>query len=1119
MCIYIYIESMYICIYMYIQVRNPDDYPVGCTLCGNDVSVTVISKQAEHLQVDRLLTRKEAASLFRTFVSAEPEIWCGHFLDQWNSFWNRPQVEEDSIHEVIQAMPSFPPVQTKPLSLEDWRSALKSAKKRTMRGADGWSVQELAWLSDPFTLLLLCIFRAAEVLRKWPEQLSTWVLVLLRKTNDACPGWSLIRPITVAGVCYRIWSRVRTAQLMQHARSISKPLVSPCLSTRAIWTFLGDLISQKVSAKQPLAGLVLDITKCFNILDRGLLRALMLRFGFPETIVDAWLAMLSQLSRTVLVEGAVYGCSSAVTGIPEGDPLSVVGMFVFAKAFDHFVQHRAAHVLCLTYADNWELVARSALELIRAIPVVERFLDLCHLLVSPAKCWFWAICPTGRRKLRSSSLLQQRVPVKLQARELGADISYCNKKAARERNGRVTSGLSRMSKLHGLPGSVYRKTRLLLSGIFPHALHAAETSSAPKSVFQRLRSGAANAVECRPKGSSPWLACLLATYRCIDPEFVLIINRIQLFRQVVKELPALSQFFFDGLIASSLRPGPTRLLVTVLSSLGWSHVGDGTFMDDAGRVFHVCLTPLRHVQTLLLSSWTGKVASQVRHRKYLSELENICVPLTQMTRHLLSFEKALVRQQQIGAFFSGEFTKHIDQKAAVCRFCGQLDSRLHRLRWCQRTDAWRSVFPSLFRQWDSLPEFITAFGLFPEPEGWREWQSVLDSRTLPGITRSFSCDLAVFYTDGACLFPRHPVIRVASGAVLRANVDGTFQVCWHGALPGSCQSIFRAELLAVACAVGMANKPVVFTDSQSVCRTANRILRQLQAGNPPGLPQDNKDLWAFFLSNLRGCDLDSVHISWIKGHVNYRTAVGLDKIHAWFNHWADLAAKQALAGHDTPLFRHMVEDYKRMLSLAQDLYSFQAGVALIFANDGDAPEVNQQVRIGRVHPVGLLSSLWFEHDIHPVVCHQGFARSLINWMREMRWTSTVSVDGLGSLQDTSWLELFWGYIHDTSALPAFWYYHEWVWVQDDLTLEFAIPSFATLFRTWKRTFDSILRSGVAVPWTLRMARVRSVRALGSRFDCPGFNGRVLFESQVLQNLSAQFAYAPRLSSLRVPAFN
>ena len=65
-----------------------------------------------------------------------------------------------------------------------------------MRGADGWSVQELLWLSDEFTSLLLRIFQRAEQLACCPEQLSTWVLVLLRKTDDACPGWSLIRPIT-----------------------------------------------------------------------------------------------------------------------------------------------------------------------------------------------------------------------------------------------------------------------------------------------------------------------------------------------------------------------------------------------------------------------------------------------------------------------------------------------------------------------------------------------------------------------------------------------------------------------------------------------------------------------------------------------------------------------------------------------------------------------------------------------------------------------------------------------------------------------------------------------------------------------------------------------------------
>jgi hypothetical protein len=163
----------------------------------------------------------------------------------------------------------------------------------------------------------------------------------------------------------------------------------------------------------------------------------------------------------------------------------------------------------------------------------------------------------------------------VQARELGADISYCRRKAACERNKRTTSGLGRMSKLHGLPGSVFRKTRLLLAGIFPHALHAAEASYAPKTVLQRLRSGAARAIGCRRTGASPWLACLLASNPCVDPEFVLVLNRIQLFRQLIKELPALSQFFFDGLLLHSRRPRPTRLLVTALDALTWLDICRG----------------------------------------------------------------------------------------------------------------------------------------------------------------------------------------------------------------------------------------------------------------------------------------------------------------------------------------------------------------------------------------------------------------------------------------------------------------------------------------------------------------------------------------------------------------
>ena len=93
---------------------------------------------------------------------------------------------------------------------------------------------------------------------------------------------------------------------------------------------------------------------------------------------------------------------------------------------------------------------------------------------------------------------------------------------------------------------------------------------------------------------------------------------------------------------------------------------------------------------------------QVRHRKYFSELETVCVPLAQATKQLLP---CCPSKKQVGAVFSGEFTKHIDEKPAICRHCGGPDSRLHRLRQCPYSETWRSAFPSLMRQWDDLPEY------------------------------------------------------------------------------------------------------------------------------------------------------------------------------------------------------------------------------------------------------------------------------------------------------------------------------------------------------------------------------------------------------------------------------
>ena len=124
---------------------------------------------------------------------------------------------------------------------------------------------------------------------------------------------------------------------MQHARTLATSTVRPCLSTRSIWGFQVELIAEFLSNSISPCGLVLDLIKAFNVICRPFLQALMLRLGFQPTIVLAWFSCLQGLSRQALVAGAVYGTSHASTGIPEGDPLSVVGMFALCCLFREVV--------------------------------------------------------------------------------------------------------------------------------------------------------------------------------------------------------------------------------------------------------------------------------------------------------------------------------------------------------------------------------------------------------------------------------------------------------------------------------------------------------------------------------------------------------------------------------------------------------------------------------------------------------------------------------------------------------------------------------------------------------------------------------------------------------------
>ena len=134
----------------WFTVLNVSDFCIGDCLRSDDLSVKILEVRDEYVHVDRLLSRRQASRLTKTFTTADPNVWCPHFMQKWSAFWNR-DLDDDSVSsdEFLPLLPQRTPRRLGPLTWDDWVRALKCAKSHSMRGADSWSIPELKYTQTP----------------------------------------------------------------------------------------------------------------------------------------------------------------------------------------------------------------------------------------------------------------------------------------------------------------------------------------------------------------------------------------------------------------------------------------------------------------------------------------------------------------------------------------------------------------------------------------------------------------------------------------------------------------------------------------------------------------------------------------------------------------------------------------------------------------------------------------------------------------------------------------------------------------------------------------------------------------------------------------------------------
>jgi ribonuclease HI len=550
-----------------------------------------------------------------------------------------------------------------------------------------------------------------------------------------------------------------------------------------------------------------------------------------------------------------------------------------------------ADVVPVTYADNWQVIARQVGPIVTVLPKIHEFLELCALPVSPEKCWLWSAGKIGRKRLKQVAFGDSHIPVRLQAVDLGADMPYCKRRAAAKRNLRIKAGHRRLQRAKGLPGSKWQKSRLIMSGIWPQCLHGSETCVVPKSVLKRLRTQAGRVASIAKQGVSPWLACSVGSPQLVDPEFCLLVQRLRLFRLMWRDFPDARPRMQKGLCAlRSATRGVSFLLSRQLRSFEWIVQGL-VASDDHGRCFHLVNTPLKAVKRVLESSWLQNVGSNLTHRKDCGEIQVIDAELSKVWQRFPLGDRSLLLSQLTGVTFTRDCLAHAEgvQVSNACPLYGEPDSRLHRAKYCVAGGELRA---SLLKELDgqSLPDHTWAYGIWDETVGLRDWQAQLCGLELPQVFTS-SCEARQFvFTDGSCLFPTKPKLSLSGGAVILAS-PGAYQVVWAGIVPGLDQSSYRAEVLAICVAVGSFGKVTIFCDNSAVVRIAEQLLRLPAWQRGHRLPHEHRDLWEYFCQVSTHQSWGQVVIRWVKAHQNPAELEGHQRILALFNSYADREAK------------------------------------------------------------------------------------------------------------------------------------------------------------------------------------------------------------------------------------
>ena len=1001
------------------------------------------------------------------WVTAPPDV--ARLIErEWQPLWNRDTVEETqdlaTWKHAINTIDRFgwhaDAINASTRSIEPWKRALRRTRAHAAKGLCGFSQPEMLSLSDEAIDDLARVFQFIQDEQLWPEILIAARTVFLhKKATDLRPGNT--RPITIFPLLFRLWGKVLSDAIMSVWEPRIPHLVAGAVPHKAcsdIWWWIHSQCDLASQSDQVVFGFVQDLRKCYNCLPRLPICRLLIDFGVPPQLVSLWEQALTHFVRYFILGGDTFGPFSATTGIPEGDPVSVLAMLAFSILWNR--AHTDQFTEAPTYADNLELFSRNFTSISNLFESNISFQLAWKQSIAWDKSWVWSNKPSGQKLWQQflshrnqSTNADDMPPIARVATELGAVINYTPLRFKGDQPARFVQASARLRSAKALPLSCSNAAKTVCSAVLPVALHGCEIMFPTNNQLSKLRTDIARVIIGPRSKTNPWLACCILCEQCLDPLFHCVVNIFRLVRRMmITDLALVSDVWVAALALQRhangnrrmMRTGPRAALVRAATEMQFTLLPDFGVRTARSHLFNIAQRSAKQLKLHIRYAWDDLVMQRIFTTKRWQEVESVDSSTTALILNSLpGEEQAVLRNQLVGAFQSPDMYKHWKENdATTCAACGQEDiCQLHTFLFCPATTAVREDWCDWLKDLSPADKQALILPSMPEIQASDDIWNILSQRATPqarfSIPREQPC---VIYTDGSSNQARSHLERHVAWAIVRDHctldtqrvdymqdwnrrnfaLPPTFEVLQTGPV-SLWQTVARAELTAILVSLCGANHAMVYSDSQYAVNLVNNIL--CQPDPKRYWKADNFDLVLAVCAIAPTCQ--AARICKIKAHQDLcAIPEPLAKYHAIGNTAANAA--RATGFLDTT---ELISGLQASAALARAktrmTMQFCAQATLAFLRHSKDKEDSQHLnaqptrcRLGmHITSTQAQALLWFcdpaysKLDI-PSLPHSeyefafwgvSYLSLLRNWLAALQWPSESQGDGS---PDITWFELY-----------------------------------------------------------------------------------------------------------------